>query len=167
VRTRAAHISDAAAIAAVHVASWQAAYRGIVPDDRLDALDPQKLAAVWETRLTNVDSATLVAEAEGRIVGFCCVTWRDAAPQTGEIAALYLHPDVWGMGIGRCLCRHALSLLAVCDRTDVVLWALAGNARAERFYAAAGFTPDGATDTHPRLGLPIVRYHRPLTQADR
>jgi len=166
-RTRAAHISDAAAIAAVHVASWQAAYRGLVPDERLDALDPAKLAIVWETHLADVDSATLVAEADRRIVGFCRVTWSDAAPTTGEILALYLHPDVWGMGVGRSLCRKALSLLAVCDRNVAVLWALAGNARAERFYAAAGFQPDGATDTHPRLGLPMVRYRRALTQADR
>jgi hypothetical protein len=43
---------------------------------------------------------------------------------------------------------------------EIVLWALAGNARAERFYAREGFHPDGATDIHPRLGLPMVRYRR-------
>lgn len=166
-RIRTALVSDAAAIAVVHVASWQAAYRGIVPDERLDALDPAKLAVVWETRLAEAGASTLVAEAEGRVVGFCCVTGSEAAPEIGEIAALYLHPDVWGMGLGGALCRKALALMAACDRHDAVLWALTGNARAERFYAAAGFRPDGTTDTHPRLGLPMVRYRRPLTKADR
>jgi GNAT superfamily N-acetyltransferase len=164
---RTATVADAAAIAAVHVASWQAAYRGQVPDDRLDGLDPAKLAIVWETHLAEQDSATLVAEVDERVVGFCRVTWSDAVPGTGEIAALYLHPDVWGTGVGRRLCRDALSLLAACDRTDVVLWALSGNARAERFYAAAGFRPDGATRMHPRLDLPMLRYRRALTQGDR
>jgi hypothetical protein len=33
---------DADAIASVHVRSWQAAYRGIVPDAMLDALSIQR-----------------------------------------------------------------------------------------------------------------------------
>ncbi|MEU6929538.1 hypothetical protein AB0A05_10295 [Streptomyces sp. NPDC046374] len=31
--------SDAAAVAAVHIRSWRAAYRGLVPDAYLDSLD--------------------------------------------------------------------------------------------------------------------------------
>jgi RimJ/RimL family protein N-acetyltransferase len=44
-----------------------------------------------------------------------------------------------------------------------VLWTLAGNARARRFYERAGFTPDGATSRLAGLGhVEEVRYARTL-----
>ncbi len=42
VRVRKAGAGDAAAIAVVHVLSWQAAYEGLVPQDYLDGLDPAR-----------------------------------------------------------------------------------------------------------------------------
>jgi len=48
---RPAKTSDAAGIAAVHVAGWQAAYRHLLPAAYLDALDPAEREAQWSTRL--------------------------------------------------------------------------------------------------------------------
>ena len=44
VTIRIAEVTDAPAIAEVHVLSWQEAYAGIVPADYLAALDPQERA---------------------------------------------------------------------------------------------------------------------------
>ena len=47
--------------------------------------------------------------------------------------------------------------------TEVVLWVLAENMDARRFYEKMGFTPDGASRTII-LGKPLeaVRYHKTL-----
>jgi hypothetical protein len=42
---RTATAGDAMEVAKVHVRSWQAAYRGLVPDSYLDALRPEDRAA--------------------------------------------------------------------------------------------------------------------------
>ncbi|GAA4247772.1 hypothetical protein [Dactylosporangium darangshiense] len=39
IEIRPATVEDAGAVAAVHVGSWRAAYRGIVPQEHLDGLD--------------------------------------------------------------------------------------------------------------------------------
>ena len=48
---RAATPADAAAIAGVHVRSWQAAYRGIVPDEVLDGLSLPDREQRWRSIL--------------------------------------------------------------------------------------------------------------------
>src|SRR3954471_10567694 len=78
----------AAAIAAVHVRTWQGAYRGVLPDEHLDALDVARWTAGWQRLLTGERprSATLVAVTGGRVVGFVDVVPSrddDATPETG------------------------------------------------------------------------------------
>ncbi len=43
--------ADAAAIRAVQIQSWREAYRGIVPDSYLDALDPE--FAEWRRNIAS------------------------------------------------------------------------------------------------------------------
>ncbi len=44
---------DAAAIALVHVRAWQAAYRGLMPDDVLERLSVDERALRWRDILSN------------------------------------------------------------------------------------------------------------------
>jgi hypothetical protein len=55
---RAAQIEDAKQIAEVHVASWRAAYRGILPDSMLDNLSVEKRTELWQERLWGAAEAT-------------------------------------------------------------------------------------------------------------
>jgi GNAT superfamily N-acetyltransferase len=48
VRVRAATIADAGPIARVHIASWRAAYVGLIPQDFLDAMDVEDRRLRWE-----------------------------------------------------------------------------------------------------------------------
>ena len=62
---RDAAADDAAAIARVHAASWQAAYRGIVDDDRLDRMSVDEREQRWRERLTGpLNGFTIVGERE-------------------------------------------------------------------------------------------------------
>ncbi|MEU9699454.1 GNAT family N-acetyltransferase [Streptomyces sp. NPDC047981] len=171
---RAALPEDAAAIARVHVRSWQAAYRGLLPRAYLDALDVEERAAVWAERLGGVGApGVFVAteEVSGPVVGFCCFRGRpgggsdDLDPlATGEIAALYALPEVWGTGVGRRLLAASEEALAADGFRDAALWVLADNARGRRFYEAAGWRPDGTVtqDTTAGRTLDELRYRRRL-----
>ena len=68
---RDALIDDAAAIAAIQVATWQEAYRGIVPESYLAAMSVEARTERWrdaiETRLRG--QSTLVASSGGKVVG--------------------------------------------------------------------------------------------------
>ncbi len=75
-----------------------------------------------------------------------------------------MRPERIGHGIGRALTAEVVRRSAELGRERLALWVLAGNARARRFYAAAGFTPDGGetSDTYDGVPLREVRYVRDL-----
>ncbi len=171
VEIRPAVVEDAAQIAEVHVRSWQGAYRGLIPQDYLDGLDPARWAE-WRTRkIRQVDWARggcLVAAAATGLVGFADFgPTRDADQDSaliGEVMAIYVAPDAWGAGCGRELMTTALGHLAHAGYRQVTLWVLDTNARARRFYELAGFEPDGAdkVDDRGAFQLREVRYRRAL-----
>lgn len=155
----------------MHVLSWRAAYRDLLPGPYLDALDPEERAAVWRARLTAPDRPTVLMATgdDGRPVAFSCFrpwTGEEFAPgSTAELAALYALPEVWGTGVGRALMSASTEALVAGGFRAAALWVFAGNARGRRFYEAAGWRPDGTTvreETGGRV-LEELRYGRDLS----
>jgi GNAT superfamily N-acetyltransferase len=171
VRIRDARLADARDMAEVHVRSWQVAYRGLFPDEHLDALDPSQREA-WRMRMLDSlpgDRASLVVEERGVVVAFADVGpagWVEGAVD-GELYAIYLHPAMWGRGLGRALLGAAEVRLAELGHDAAVLWVLDGNLRARRFYEAAGWSPDGPRRVEPVWGVDAneVRYRSPRLRA--
>lgn len=169
---RRAQEADAAAIAGVHVATWQAAYRGLLPDTYLDALDAERWRAGWEGVLLTSDrprAGTLVAGHRPEVVvGFVDVQPTrdpDADPASvGEVTSLYVRPDTWDTGVGRQLLSAAEETLRSHAFEEASLWVLHGNLRARRFYERAGWSGDGSTKDDVIAGarVPEVRYRRRL-----
>jgi len=155
-------------VARVHVRAWQAAYRVLMPEDYLAGLRPEERARHYD--FAGLDPArprTLVAVEADTVLGFATVSPardEDAAGQ-GELCALYVEPDCWGRGIGQSLASAARGELHALGFTKAVLWVVAGNARAEGFYRADGWTADGRH--RPRqvwnVTVDTVRYSRALT----
>ena len=161
---RAAVPADAASIAEIHVASWRAAYVGIVPQTVLDRLSVDRRQQFWMQRLQSPDQTrTFVAVAGGRVVGFAG-TGRPASqtnpPGTAEVETIYLLPAAWRRGIGRRLLSHAVDDLARRGFTVAILWVLTDNQRGRRFYEASGWAPDGTVQLLDFDGTPIeeMRY---------
>jgi len=105
VAARRATIDDAVDIADVHVATWRATYRGLMPQSLLDGLSVEARTAVWRRILRDDVGSTLVAieQAAKRVVVFVSVgPSRDA---------IYLHPDYWGRGAGNHLLDCGLAQL--------------------------------------------------------
>ena len=109
---RAARPDDAQPIAAVHVATWQDAYAGLLPDEFLAGLDVGEWAERWRGRLAAAAEGmfTLVFEADGQVRGFVSGgPSRDESPG-GEVYAIYLDPGWQGRGAGRSLLAAATRL---------------------------------------------------------
>jgi ribosomal protein S18 acetylase RimI-like enzyme len=151
VSIRRAFPSDVRAVADLHVRAWQWAYRGQLPDALLDGLatEPREW---WWGRVVSGDLGSAghrlwVAERRRRLVGFVALgpTMDPGAPRTvGEVYAMYVEPDAVGTGVGRELLTHAVAELRLVDFVSATLWVLETNARARRFYEAAGWASDGA-----------------------
>jgi len=150
---RRAQLADAAAIARVHVASWQAAYRGIISDADLARFDVAGRAAAWRRVLgPSANASVWLALEDDLVVGFSEV-------RGGEVTVLYLHPGWWRLGLGHALLKRAFADIAAAGWREAFLWVLVANEAARAFYGAQGGV---AGDSRPvKVGdnrLVEVRY---------
>jgi GNAT superfamily N-acetyltransferase len=151
-------VDDARGVATVHVATWQAAYRGLIDQEVLDALRVEQRADGWSRWIAAAPSSTppdgarrdqhrlLVAESDDRIVGWASFgAGRDPGmAHLGELAGLYVHPDSWSHGVGHALFSRVEDELLAAGWDDGYLWVLGGNDRAIAFYEQHGWHADGA-----------------------
>jgi ribosomal protein S18 acetylase RimI-like enzyme len=160
---RAARPADARPIAAVHVATWRAAYAGLLPDEVLAGLDTGEWAQRWNRNLAASAEGrfVLVFEQDGRVGGFVSGgPSRDQFPG-GEVYAIYVDPARQGRGAGSRLLTAAARHLAEAHFTDASLWVLAGNHPARRFYESQGWRSDGTEQPWAQPGgdaVMEVRY---------
>ena len=165
---RPAQPSDSLAVAEIHVRSWQVGYRGLLPNDYLDALIPRERAE----RYTFADRSparpwTTVAVEDGLICGFATtgLAKDPDTPASGELLGLYVDPGHWSTGAGRALIAAARQELAERGFRDAILWVLSGNERAQRFYRKDGWRPDGSQRLDEVLGSPRPRTAIPARPA--
>ena len=164
--------SDAPAIGRLHVASWRAAYPGIIDEANLAALDPDERAGVWENAMRqgpgSLPGVCLVAEREGAIVGF---TFHgphlELGPECANLAAIYLDPVHFGSGAGRALFEAAAAACRAEGYRQLCLTVLQDNGSAQGFYRAMGMAPDGHAETWTPRGpvrqeLVVVRLRLEL-----
>ncbi len=131
--------ADAAAIGAVHVASWRSTYASILPDTYLTNLSARREAAYYEAAIrAGAGVFVAVAGETARIIGFCTTgLGRSGGPGEGEIQTLYVLDDFRDQGAGRLLMRRAAAHLAGLGCGSVYLWVLNENP-ARWFYSHLG-----------------------------
>ena len=154
---RRARPGDAAAVAEVHVRTWQAAYEHVFGAERLAAIDVEPRRRFAERGIER--GGVWVAEEAGRVVGFVSIGASMQADAEGELYAIYVLPDAWGTGAGTGLLAAAAAELRRAYPTSI-LWVLEDNPRARRFYEREGWALDGGTRSEDFLGLEVaeVRY---------
>ncbi len=158
---------DAAELAAVHVAAWQAAYRGLMPDRFLNGITVERWEERWAARLAGESLPPVrVAVRAGAIVGFCTVSTPsrdvDVGDGVAELVALNVAPGAWRSGVGTALMTDALARFRRDGWRVATLWVVEGNARAQAFYRRHGFVGDGAAMTHAPSGATELRMRRSL-----
>ncbi len=168
-RVREMTLADCGRVAGIRIGGWRSAYRGLMPQPYLDALDVAADAERHRTRLVRGDGSVvnIVAELDGAVVGWACHgPYRDGEARTAdaELYALYVDPGQYGGGIGHALLQESVRRCAAAGHRRVLLWVLKQNTRARRFYERAGFRADGAEEPFEVDGVtvPEVRYAREL-----
>jgi GNAT superfamily N-acetyltransferase len=159
IQIREATTRNADAIAKVHVTTWRAAYRGILPASYLGSLSVDVSAGRWCRSLAAGRPRVLVADVDGTIVGWIAFgRCRDADKDASwsEVEALYVLPEYWGIGVGRRLMESARRKLSDAGYTDVLLWVLSDNERARAFYSQVGFESDESSRGIRIAGAPLV-----------
>lgn len=136
---RDAQRTDVAAIAAVHYASWQHAYSGLIPHKSLQAMVNRRDHTWWERAIDRGTSISVI-DMGNTICGYATMGLNRAPtlPQDGEIYELYLLPEYQGVGLGRRLFNAARQSLQAHGCKGLVVWALEDNEPANQFYAALG-----------------------------
>ncbi|AXL91947.1 GNAT family N-acetyltransferase [Streptomyces sp. CB09001] len=170
VRVREMALADCDRVSLIRVRGWQSAYRGLMPQPYLDAMDAAADAERRRSLFARPPKGlvNLVAEDEGgEVVGWACHgPYRDGEARTAdaELYALYVDTGRFGAGIGQALVGESVRRCRAAGHARMLLWVLRDNTRARRFYERAGFRPDGAEEPFEVEGVavPEVRYARTL-----
>ena len=135
-----------------HIACWQDAYRGIIPDDYLANMPAQlEKRTEWNRQaLSEPDDckylcATYDNKMIGRLVYSKCRDEDKVGTNTGEVHAIYLLADYWDKGYGKQMMDFAISELSLAGYREVIVWVLENNNRARHFYEKYGFILDGSS----------------------
>jgi GNAT superfamily N-acetyltransferase len=159
--------ADAAAIAALHAASWRMAYRGMLPDTFLDEQVDGERLEFWNTRFDSTDPdrrLVLKAVRDGTLHGFICVML-DLEPEWGaRLDNIHVRHENKGTGIGYELFKAAREWIASVEPGMAMhLWCIERNETARRFYERQGGVVAETAIRHVAMGLsvPELRYFWP------
>jgi len=137
--------SDLVGMARVHVGTWKTTYRGMVPDDRLEALTVEAdIAGGFGSLLREPRPGfgQFVAVTDSNeVVGFAggCPNREPDGVYTGELGAIYVLRAFQGLGAGTALVREVVRFLRGEGHTTMIVWVLEQNPY-RRFYEKLGGT---------------------------
>jgi ribosomal protein S18 acetylase RimI-like enzyme len=96
----------------------------------------------WEDLSVTVrEGVALIAEEDGRALGFVFCVLGDRGRQTAHVTDIYVRPEVRGRGIGRALLVELVEPARAAGLGHVSLEVLLRNADARRLYERLGFAP--------------------------
>jgi L-amino acid N-acyltransferase YncA len=167
VMVRRAGLDDIDALAEIHVAGYELAHRGLVPDEMIEVRTPELRRRVWRERLSapQEGDVVLVAEVDGKVLGFA--SFHPATPSEAggsEATALwenlYLDPSYVGSSVAPSFYDAMVPVLREQGFAEVVAFVADGNQRIARFFKRRGFRFDGAS--RESEGVRELRMRRPL-----
>jgi ribosomal protein S18 acetylase RimI-like enzyme len=159
---RPACTDDAGLIASIHAASWQAAYRGLLPDPFLAGEVARERAAYWHARLAAPGAErrlVLIAQREREALGFMCAERQPDSPWGVLLDNLHTLPAQQRIGAGTLLMRAAQDWARACGEAQLYLYVLEGNAAAIAFYERHGWRLSGVEpDRIGGIDVTMLRY---------
>jgi GNAT superfamily N-acetyltransferase len=165
VNVRDAVLADAAGVAAIGKVAIPETFRGIVDPVVLRNIVEQSYAieplqnCIARCRHA-IDAHFIVAEADGRIVGFIHYDCEGPEP---ELHRIYVEPGLKRRGIGSALLRQLHARLS--PGTSYILMVIAANLPAVTFYRYHGFVEeervDGPTYMSEHMGVSYPTGTRP------
>ena len=145
-KIRQARVTDAKDIAIIGIKTWQTAYKGIFPENKLQEMDVQERTERWKNNIIGIlkeeNSEVLVVEEErGKVVGFAAGgIYPDTKPYDCSIGAIYVLNEFQGRGVGSMLVKGMLVFFESQQFKSMIIWVLEENPY-KRFYAKLGGEP--------------------------
>jgi ribosomal protein S18 acetylase RimI-like enzyme len=107
---------------------------------------PDYLRESWEEAWSDLaqtvrNGVALIAEEDGRAVGFVFCVLGDPGRKTAHVTDIYVRPDTRNKGIGRALLAGILEPARAAGLEHASLEVLIRNSDARRLYERLGFTP--------------------------
>lgn len=165
---RPAELSDVDEIVRIQAGTWRTAYADLLPADALQRLDGPEAHDTWAAAVAAGEGYHVLVASEGATtVGFCAAAHYAGREGSAiaEITALFVEPR-WGRRGhgGRLLATAAFALRGYGSERGRA-WVPEPDLASQRFYARAGWAPDGAVrvlDTGDRT-VREIRVSGPLT----
>ena len=143
----------------LHFRSRATAYAGILPVSALTFGGPEAMGEWWTERWRwERDTHRMTVAVDGdELLGF---TYLGPSEEAGvrQLDAIHVDPARIGAGVGKLLMTDALPHL----KPRAVLWVLAGNERAQRFYEKGGWHADGVTRMAAMSGIETLQLRYAL-----
>src|SRR5207302_6969493 len=107
---------------------------------------PEFLRETWDEAWADLsetirDGVALIAERDGRAVGFVFCVLGDTGRQTAHVTDIYVRPEARGRGIGQALLAEIIEPARAAGFDHASLEVLLRNADARRLYERLGFAP--------------------------
>lgn len=120
---------------------WREAYAVMVPAAQIEYMLGRRFADEnLQATIAAPDRWLEILRVGGTPVGYCGSEIVTAEPQALKLGQLYLLDSVRGRGLGRFMLAHEESRARRLGKGRIVLQVNKGNAGAQAFYRAAGFT---------------------------
>ena len=108
--------------------------------------EPEYLRESWEDAWSDLsqtvrEGVALIAEEDGRAVGFVFCVLGDRGRKTAHVTDIYVRPDARNKGIGRALLAEIIDPARSAGLDHVSLEVLISNGNARRLYERLGFMP--------------------------
>ena len=132
---------DIPSVADIQVNGWKRAYKGIIDDAILNAMNKEE--KIESFKMNYQKNGFIVAELENKVVGFCrYIDNNEFTPDMQdidcEITALYVKPNLKYNGIGTKLFQFVTNEFKSKNRTKMILWCLKDNEPSKKFYTKMG-----------------------------
>lgn len=156
---REASLDDLDQVVEVFLACWRGSYAAVLPEALVASMSDEQADALWRRVLASTTGTTVVAVADGRILG---LTRFDTSGPQGAVHSLYVSPEAQGLGLGTRLLDYANAAFLAAGQTSAELWVFAANAPSVAFYGSRGWLPDGTTRVEEQFGEPELRLRKQL-----
>lgn len=133
---------DETALAEIQAEAWEAAFSGILPDEKLKShLDKQRIAQMYHYVLneTSAHGSLLLIDSQPHCMAFWDSYRGENHPDWAELICIHSRKGNWGRGYGSMMMEHILQEIKSAGFKQVGLWVFEQNIRARRFYEKHGF----------------------------
>lgn len=124
----------------IQINGWKTAYKGIIDDEFLSSMNKEK--QIERRKQDYQKGYFIVALQNNQIVGFSRydnnAVSEDSEGFDSEIIALYVKPEIKGMGIGTQMINYIKNDLKQKGNKKMIIWCLKENHPSRHFYEKMG-----------------------------